>query len=253
MKIISWNVNGIRSAAKQGFENWFAQTKAAAICLQELKIDESHINELPNFVGYDSYFNFAQKKGYSGTAIYIKNKFQPQKIQKNLGLKRFDCEGRYLELHFVDFILINIYLPHGGRAKENLAYKLNAYQKLFTRLKQLKNKKVILCGDFNIAHTEDDLARPRNNKNNIMFTPEERKKIDQLLKLKLIDSFRQFHQGNRFYTWWPWLNNCRARNIGWRLDYIFVSQSLKNKLKNSLILKNVFGSDHAPIKTEIAC
>ena len=193
--------------------------------------------------------NFADKKGYSGVAVFSKK--VPKNIKLGLEEKRFDREGRYLELDFGDFIIINIYLPHGGRQKENLDYKLSVYKKLIDKLNKLKNKKVIVIGDFNIAHTELDLARPKNNQKNIMFTLEERRQIDEIIKLRYIDSFRKYHQGSGHYTWWPWIANCRERNLGWRIDYTFVSKKLTKSLTSGDILYNVFGSDHCPIILEV--
>ncbi|MFA5157916.1 MAG: exodeoxyribonuclease III [Patescibacteria group bacterium] len=249
MKIISWNVNGIRSAIKQGFWDWFNKTNADIVCLQELKINSEDFDDLDLPKGYFITTNFADKKGYSSLAVF--SKVVPLITKLGLGDHRFDHEGRYLELDFGDFILINIYLPHGGRQKENLEYKLSAYQKLFVRLRQLKNKKVIIIGDFNIAHTELDLARPKNNKNNIMFTEDERRQLDKIIKFGFVDSFRKYHPEGGHYTWWPWIADCRSRNLGWRIDYAFVSESIKKEIACASISSNIFGSDHAPIELNI--
>ena len=250
MKTISWNVNGLRAVYKKGFLSWFEKENPAILCLQEIKVQTEDLpKELKNPKDYFVFFDVAAKKGYSGVAVYSKTK--PQKIALNIGLKRFDDEGRFLQLDFSDFILINIYLPYGGRGKENLEYKLKCYEALFKHLKQLKNKKIILVGDFNIAHTELDLAQPKQNKNNIMFTKEEREKIDELLKIGFVDSFRQFHKEGGHYSWWLNYYNARERNLGWRIDYCFVSKSLVPKLKSTFILKDVMGSDHAPVGIEI--
>jgi len=244
MKIISWNVNGIRAVYKKGFLEWFKKAKADIICLQEIKAQKEQIPiDLLNLKNYHFYFNQAVKKGYSGVAVWAKEK--PIKVDYELGLKRFDQEGRILKLKYPNFTLINLYLPHGGRAKENLDYKLECYAKLLSFLKKTKN--TILIGDFNIAHQEIDLARPKNNKNNIMFTPEERKQIDKLISLGLTDTFRKFNQKTDNYTWWPYFANARERNIGWRIDYTFVSKRMNSKLKNAFILNKVSGSDHCPI------
>lgn len=245
MKIISWNVNGIRSVCRKGFLGWLAKESPDILCLQEMKAQEGTIPaELPNLSAYTFCANFAEKRGYSGVSVFSKSK--PKIVRNKLGIDRFDSEGRYLELDFGKFILINIYLPHGGRAKENLEYKLEAYNKLISRLSAIK-KKVILAGDFNVAHTELDLARPKSNQNNIMFTPKERSQFDAIEKLGFVDSFRQFHQGSGHYTWWPWLANCRDRNLGWRIDYVFVSRSCLPGLKDGFILNAVTGSDHCPV------
>ncbi|MFA5386542.1 MAG: exodeoxyribonuclease III [Candidatus Paceibacterota bacterium] len=250
MKIISWNVNGLRSVHKKGFLNWFKRTNADIVCLQEIKIQEDKIpQELLSPDKYHSYFNFAEKRGYSGVACYVKK--IPLKVEYKLGIKRFDKEGRFLSLEYPEFTLINFYLPHGGRQKENLVYKLEVYDKLIKYLGTLKNKKVILIGDFNIAHQEIDLARPKQNQKNIMFTPEERKQIGRIIDLGFIDTFREFHKDGGNYTWWPYMANARERNLGWRIDYSFTSKNLTPEIKDVYILKKVYGSDHCPIGLEV--
>ena len=250
MKIISWNVNGIRSAHKKGFSKWFNKINADIVCLQEIKAQDGQIPEdLALSEKYNLYINHAVKKGYSGVAVFTKQK--PLKIKNKLGLKRFDSEGRILKLTYPKFIFIAIYIPHGGRKKENLKYKLEVYKKLFKYLSTIKNKKIIIVGDFNIAHEEIDLARPKNNKNNIMFTPNERKQIDLLQKAGFTDSFRRFHKEGGNYTWWPYMANARERNIGWRIDYIFISKSLNKKINGAFILSNIKGSDHCPIGVDL--
>lgn len=248
MKIISWNVNGLRAVCKKGFLNWFKKSNPDILCLQEIKAQKEQIPKaLINIRNYYFCFNTAIKKGYSGVAVFSKQK--PLDITKKLGLKRFDQEGRILELKYSGFTLINIYLPHGGRQKENLGYKLEAYKKLLNYINKTKN--LILIGDFNIAHTELDLARPKQNQNNIMFLPQEREQIDNLIKLGFTDTFRKFHKSNGHYTWWPYFANCRKRNLGWRLDYAFTSKPLASKLQKAFILNKTTGSDHCPIGIEI--
>jgi len=250
MKIISWNVNGIRAAYNKGFLHWFKKVDADIVCLQEIKAQQKQIPEdLIELKNYFAYFNFALKKGYSGTAIFSRKK--PTAIKNKLGLKRFDDEGRVLELKYPDFTLMNLYLPHGGRQKENLNYKIDAYNHLLSYFKKLKNQKAILIGDFNVAHTELDLAMPKQNQDNIMFTPTERKQIDRIINLGFIDTFRKFHQTKRQYTWWLYMYNARQRNLGWRIDYVFASRSLTPKLKNAFILDKTTGSDHCPVGIEI--
>lgn len=249
MKILSWNVNGLRSVYKKNFSEWLGKIRADIVCLQEIKIQEE-ISQQNLFtpLAYQFYANYAVKKGYSGVAAFVKNK--PLKIKKNLGLERFDAEGRMLYLEYPDFILINLYMPHGGRQKENLEYKLEVYKYLLNYLRKIKNKNVIISGDFNVAHEEIDLARPKQNQNNIMFTPEERKQVDAIIKLGFVDSFRKFHLDAGHYTWWPYMADARQRNLGWRIDYIFVSKNLVPKLKDAFILPEVAGSDHCPIGIE---
>lgn len=250
MKILSWNVNGLRSVYRNGFMQWLKESNAEIICLQEIKAQESQLpEELLKPVGYNSYFSSAGKRGYSGVAIYTKKK--PLLVEKTLGLTRFDQEGRILKVDYPNFSLLNVYLPHGGRQKENFKYKLQAYLALFKSLNSMQNKKVVLIGDFNIAHKEIDLARPKQNKNNTMFTSEERKQIDRLIELGFVDTFRLFHQENGYYSWFPYAFDARKRNLGWRIDYALVSKNLKSRIKNSSILKEIAGSDHCPILMEI--
>jgi len=250
MKILSWNVNGLRAVYKRNFLQWSEEVDADVICLQEIKIQRPQLpSDLINLKNYQSYFSFAVKKGYSGVAVYTKEK--PIKVEPKLNLQRFDSEGRILRLDYSDFLLINLYLPHGGRQKENLVYKLEVYDLLLNYLEKIKNKNVILIGDFNIAREEIDLARPKQNQKNIMFTPEERGKIDRIIELGFTDSFRKFYKDGGHYTWWPYYLKARERNLGWRIDYVFVSKPLSKKVKNSFILKNVYGSDHCPVGIEL--
>jgi len=272
MKIISWNVNGLRAVhkrpsiakAKEGknFLGWLKEGKVDIVCLQEIKAQMDKIPaELNNPAGYFSFYNPAIRPGYSGTAVFTKQR--PLKVMTKIGFEQFDNEGRMLRLDFPDFILINFYLPHGGRGKENLEYKLEVYRYLFKYLKKINSPHlspplgrggglpVVLVGDFNIAHEEIDLARPKENKNNIMFTPEERAQIDKLVKIGFADTFRQLHPSEPKYTWWPYFANARARDLGWRIDYAFVSKKLAPKLKRAEILTDVLGSDHCPIAVEI--
>lgn len=250
MLITSWNVNGIRSVFQKNFLQSVKKIKPDIICLQEIKAQETQIpEEIIKMGKYYSYFNYAVKKGYAGVAVFTKQK--PLTIKTKFGLKRFDQEGRFLQLEFNDFILINLYLPHGGRQKENLEYKLVCYKHLLNYLKKIKNKKIILTGDFNIAHQEIDLARPKQNKNNVMFTLSERKQLTEIIKLGFFDTFRNFNQAAGQYTWWPYFANARERNLGWRIDYIFVSKKLLPKLKQAFIFSKTKGSDHCPVGIKI--
>ncbi len=250
MKILSWNVNGLRAAYKKGFLNWFKKAKPDILCLQEVRAKKEELAlDLVQPKGYFSFLNPAQKPGYSGTAIYSKK--EPKNIETELGITRFDKEGRFLRLDFPEFILLNLYIPHGGRRKENLDYKLEVYSYLLDYLKEIEGKKVVILGDFNIAHQEIDLARPKDNKNNTMFTKKEREQIDKIINLGFVDSFRKFNQKGENYTWWPYFVNARARNLGWRIDYGFVSKPLLPKLKKAFISAKIMGSDHCPIGLEI--
>ena len=245
MKIISWNVNGLRSAYKKGFLKSFEKINADIICLQEVRAKKEQLpKELINIEGYYSYFNPAIRKGYSGTAVYTKEK--PLKVEKEIGFKRFDEEGRMIKLKYKDFTLINFYMPNGGRQKQDMDYKLEFYDYLFEYLKK-DNKNLILTGDFNIAHKEIDLARPRENKNKTGFTPEEREKIDELINLGFIDSFRFLNKNKKAYTFWSNFARARERDVGWRIDYFFVSKDLISQCRESFILKDVTGSDHCPV------
>ncbi len=245
MKIISWNVNGLRAVYKRNFLGWLRKSGADIICLQEIKIQEDKLPiDLLKPKGFHAFFNFAVKRGYSGVAVYTKTK--PLSVERKLGFKRFDQEGRMLKLDFPAFSLINLYLPHGGRQKENLKYKLEVYKRISNFLRKIRNKPLVIIGDFNIAHNEIDLARPKDNRNNIMFTLEERKQIDKIVGLGFADTFRKFHKEGGWYTWWPYRLNTRERNIGWRIDYAFASKYLSLKIKDAFILKNVKGSDHCP-------
>lgn len=251
MRIISWNVNGLRSVYRQNFSDWLEKSGADLVCLQEIKAREDQVPfDLRYPGGYFTFFHAAEKPGYSGVAVFSREK--PQRRTDQLKLTRFDDEGRLLRLDFPDFTLINLYLPHGGRFKENLVYKLACYDRLLESLKGFAGRKVVLTGDFNIAHQEIDLARPKANVNNIMFTPEERRKIDELLALGFIDSFRHFHPEGGHYSWWPYRTFGREKNLGWRLDYVFVGSGLSEKLKDSFILAEVAGSDHCPVGVELA-
>ncbi len=250
MKIFSCNVNGIRAAHKKGFLKWLKNSMADIVCLQETRAAKQQFPEdLLSIDEYHLYLNPAEKKGYSGVAVYTK--YKPTKVEYKLGFERFDNEGRIIKLKYPNFTLINLYLPHGGHQKENLGYKLKAYQYIFNYLKETRDKNIILIGDFNIAHQEIDLARPKQNQRNIMFTPEERKQIDKLLNLGFIDTFRKFHTEGENYSWWPYGFNARKRNIGWRIDYVFASKKILPKLKDAFILPKINISDHCPVGIEL--
>lgn len=250
MKIVSWNVNGIRAAHRKGFLKWFNKFKPDILCVQELKAKTNQIpEEIQKIKGYYSFYNVADKKGYSGVGVWSKKK--PLKVTTKLRFKRFDNEGRLLMLEYKNFTLLNFYIPHGDRTKKNLQFKLDSYKYIFKLLNKLKHRNLILIGDFNIAHQEIDLARPKANLNNIMFTPKERQQISDLIKADFIDTFRYIHPKTQKYTWWPYFANARTRDLGWRIDYIFISQKMKNKLKKAFILTDILGSDHCPAGIDI--
>lgn len=245
MKIVSWNINGYRSAEKSNsLSVLISLNNPDIICLQEIKMNE----EILENYGYNCYYNFAEKRGYSGVMIFTKRK--PLNVISKLGLERFDSEGRFLLLEYEKFIVINIYIPHGGRKKENHPYKFEAINKLLELIKGLK-KDIFICTDFNIAHTEKDVKNYKTNYHNNMFSYEERSKIDELLSLGLVDSFREINQNGDVYSMWPNGFNARERNMGWRIDYIFVSDGLKDNIKDVNYLKEQFGSDHCPCALDV--
>jgi exodeoxyribonuclease-3 len=247
VKILSWNVNGLRSVYRSDFAKWAERSNADVICLQEVKAHEADVAHLPLPQGYHLIFNCAERKGYSGIACYTKAK--PLSVNTHLGHERFDREGRLLELAYPGFTLLNLYVPNGSRDKRDVPYKLEAYKKLRVHAARLLKKgPVLLAGDLNVARAEIDLARPRQNVNNTMFTPEERGALEDLLGAGLADTFRELHpDAAGRYTWWPYFANARPRNIGWRIDYILASPKLTPRVKNASILDKVKGSDHCPV------
>ncbi len=245
MKIVTWNVNGIRSVFKTAFLGWLKKENPDIVCLQEIKADSNELTEeYTQIDGYYAYFHSAKKKGYAGVAVYTKVK--PVTVDTVLGIPRFDDEGRCLKLTFQDFTLFNFYIPHGGRMKENLDYKLDVYAKLFPILRDVAGKEVILTGDFNIAHTHLDLCYSKQNENNTMFTPKEREQLDTLTSLGYVDTFRKKYPEKQAYTWWPYALDARERDMGWRIDYIFVSKNLTGAIEDTLMRREVQGSDHGP-------
>ncbi|MFX0207864.1 MAG: exodeoxyribonuclease III [Candidatus Hodarchaeota archaeon] len=247
MELLSWNVNGIRACINKGFIEWIKQRNPEILCLQETKAQPNQISfsfDLPN---YHIYWSSALKKGYSGVATFTKIK--PISVSLKLGKKEFDEEGRFIQLEFNDFYLINLYFPNAQRELKRLDYKLRFNQTLLSYLNELKNKEkgIILCGDFNVAHKEIDLKNPKENQNNAGFSSQERKFFSELLEHGFIDTFREFDQSPEQYTWWTYRYNARSRNIGWRIDYFVINQEFRDKLKSAFILKEVMGSDHVPV------
>ncbi len=253
MKIVSWNVNGIRALAKKPEFIWPFDQDADFICFQETK---AHPEQLPDDVlnpeNYFSYFDHSKtKKGYSGVVIYTKK--PPQEVIYGLGKKELDEEGRQITLVYKNFVLINCYFPNGGGGDHRLEYKLKYFEEFLKFIKKLEKKysNIIFCGDINIAHQEIDLARPKENSNQIGFLSVERKMLDEFIANNFIDTFRELHPQKIQYTWWDMKSRARDRNVGWRLDYFFVNKSSLPKVKNSLIHNNIFGSDHCPVSLEI--
>lgn len=253
MRIISWNVNGLRAADKKGFYDWFRKYQPDILCLQEIKSTEEQLPpHLRNVPGYYLYISSAERKGYSGVATYTKIK--PIEIKYGLDIEKFDKEGRILITEYKNFILFNIYFPNGKQSKERLDYKLDFYDTFLAYIDNLKarnGKNMIVCGDFNTAHREIDLARPKENEKVSGFLPVERAWIDRFIDHGYIDTFRHFNKDTIQYTWWDIKTNARERNVGWRIDYFFVSKEFISKVKKAFILQEVMGSDHCPVGIEI--
>ncbi len=249
MKLISWNVNGIRACVKSGFLNFFHQEDADIFCLQETKVQEEQIPF--NLEGYYQYWNFAQKKGYSGTAIF--SKIEPINVVYGIGKEEHDQEGRVITLEFAEFFVVTVYTPNSQRGLARLEYRMKWEEEFLNYLKSLDSlKPVIFCGDLNVAHQEIDLKNPGSNRKNAGFSPEERGKFGELINNGFVDTFRFFYPDKaEAYTWWSYMFNARANNAGWRIDYFCVSERLRNHLKNALIYNEVTGSDHCPVGLEI--
>jgi exodeoxyribonuclease-3 len=252
MHIVSWNVNGIRAVFKKGFSDWFLATKPDILCLQETKATEEQIPEaIRDAAGYYKYYATAEKKGYSGVALFTLE--EPEAVEFGFGIKRFDNEGRIIIAFYNTFILFNIYFPNGKASKERLRYKMDFYDAFLENVDSFKEKgkRIIICGDVNTAHREIDLARPKENEKVSGFLPEERAWIDKLLSHGYYDTFRIFNSEGGNYTWWDYKTRARERNIGWRIDYFLVSDNLRKSLKSACILTDIMGSDHCPIGIEI--
>ena len=249
MKLVSWNVNGLRACVKKGFLEYFQTVDADIFCVQETKLQEGQISlELE---GYHQYWNYAIKKGYSGTAVFTKNK--PLSVRYGVGTDESEEEGRILTLEFDDFFLVNVYTPNSQRDLARINYRLDWEDRILQHLKELDDlKPVILCGDLNVAHQEIDLRNAKSNIGNSGFTDEERGKMTSLLASGFIDSYRHFYPEKvGVYSWWSYMAKVRERNIGWRIDYFIVSEKLRDRLINADIHCNVMGSDHCPVVLEI--
>ncbi len=249
MKLISWNVNGLRAVNKKGFLDFFNDIDADIFCVQETKMQEGQITlELEK---YEQYFNYAVRKGYSGTAVFTKIK--PEKVTYGIGIEEHDQEGRVITLEFKNFYLVNCYTPNSGRELARLEYRMTWEDAFKEYLKQLdKNKPVIICGDLNVAHKEIDLKNPKTNRKNAGFTDEERNKISNLLEAGFTDSYRKLYPDKEnAYTWWSYMGNARAKNIGWRIDYFLTSNRICDKIKEAYIFDKILGSDHCPIGLDI--
>jgi exodeoxyribonuclease III len=248
-KLISWNVNGLRACVKKGFVEYFKEVDADIFCIQESKLQEGQIDL--DLDGYKAYWNYAEKKGYSGTAIFTKE--EPINVKLGLGIQEHDNEGRVITLEYKDFYLVNVYTPNSKQALERLDYRMLWEDVFRNYLKELeKNKPVIVCGDLNVAHEEIDLKNPKTNRKNAGFTDEERNKIGVLLEEGFIDTYRYFYPDKEeAYSWWSYRFNAREKNAGWRIDYFLISKNLKEKLIDADIHMNVTGSDHCPVELKI--
>ena len=249
MKLISWNVNGLRAIYKKGFMDIFKNLDADIFCIQETKMQEGQI-EL-DLDGYYEYYNYAERKGYSGTAIFTR--ITPLNVSYGIGIEEHDKEGRVITLEFEDFYMVNCYTPNSGRELARLDYRMIWEEAFRKYLKELDTKKpVILCGDLNVAHKEIDLKNPKSNRKNAGFTDEERSKIDKLLKSGFTDTFRKVYPNKEgCYTWWSYMFNARANNAGWRIDYFLVSDRISEEIKDAYIYSDIMGSDHCPVGLEM--
>ena len=250
MKLVSWNVNGLRAVLKKGFQDFFKDIDADIFCVQETKMQEGQA-EMDFAEGYHTYLNYAEKKGYSGTAVFTKK--EPINVSYGIGIEEHDKEGRVITLEFEKFFLVNCYTPNSKRELERLDYRMtweDAFREYLLKLN--KKKPVILCGDLNVAHKEIDLKNPKTNRGNAGFTDEERQKMTELLDSGFTDSFRYLYpEKTDSYTWWSYFANSREKNIGWRIDYFIVSKSIKNTIQEAYIYDKILGSDHCPVGIDI--
>ena len=249
MKLISWNVNGLRACVQKGFLDYFREADADAFCIQESKLQAGQIDlDLP---GYYSYWNYAEKKGYSGTAVFTKN--EPLRVSYGIGIEEHDREGRVITCEFDDFYFVTVYTPNSQNELARLDYRMKWEDDFRVYLKKLEETKpVIVTGDMNVAHQEIDLKNPKTNRRNAGFTDEERQKFTELLDSGFIDTFRYFYpEQTDIYSWWSYRFKAREKNAGWRIDYFCVSECLKDRLIDAKILTEIYGSDHCPVVLEM--
>jgi len=252
LKLISWNVNGIRAAVRQGFLNWFLRESPSILCLQEVKASPEVLDAtIRTPKDYVTHWNYPARKGYSGVVTF--SKYQPQKIHTSFGAEKLDLEGRVIISVYPKHTLFNIYFPNGKRNQARLQYKMDFYNNFLEYIEPLRKKgqKLIICGDFNTAHKEIDIARPKENSRFSGFLPMERAWIDKFVSLGYIDTFRYFNKEPNQYTWWDLKTGARQRNIGWRIDYFFVTENLISSVTKAYIMPEVFGSDHCPIGIDL--
>jgi len=252
MKILSWNVNGIRAVQRKGFLEWLGREKPDILGIQETK---ARLEQLDMFLqhpeGYHSYWSSASRPGYSGVALYTKEK--PEKITNGFGIKKFDEEGRVILAEYPDFAFMTVYFPNGKASDVRLQFKMDFYDEILKLVRKLKKKQpnIIVCGDYNTAHTEIDLARPKENSDVSGFLPIERAWMDKWVESGMVDIFRKFHKGPGHYSWWDMKSGARERNVGWRIDYHFVTESLVPRVKKAWNLTDVVGSDHCPVGIQL--
>lgn len=248
MKLISWNVNGLRACMNKGFQQFFNEADADIFCIQETKLQEGQIDFSPE--EYCAFWNYAEKKGYSGTAVFSKK--EPLNVKYGMGIEEHDKEGRLITLEFDDFYLLTVYVPNAQRELTRLDYRMKWEDAFFEYIKALDRKKpVIFCGDLNVAHEEIDLKNPKTNRSNAGFTDDERAKMTRILDNGFTDTFRYFYPDREgIYSWWSYMFKAREKNAGWRIDYFIASKRLDEKLKSADILTDIYGSDHCPVLLE---
>ena len=248
LRIVSLNLNGIRAAVRKGLPSWIKQSNADVVCLQELKAQEKDIdNDTRNIADYSSYFHCAQRPGYSGVGIYSKR--EPDDVIEGLGFEDIDAEGRYIEARFNNLSVVSVYVPSGTSSDERLAFKFRFMERFIAPLNALMHsgREVVICGDWNTAHKEIDLARPKGNEKISGFLPEERNWVDKYIEHNYVDTFRHFYPNKKDeYSWWSMRTRARDRNVGWRIDYFFITSELLPQLKQAFIMQEVEGSDHCP-------
>lgn len=252
MKIYSWNVNGLRAVAKKDFFTWIDAEKPDILCIQETKLQEAQLDEtLKEIPGYYSDFSFAEKKGYSGVGTY--SKLKPLNVYHGIGAPNFDSEGRIVIFEYEEFMLLNIYFPNGQMNEDRLNYKLEFYDGIldYCNARVSEGKKLIICGDYNTAHTEKDIKNAKANEKTSGFLPIEREWLDKFISNGYTDTYRHFNPEKIEYSWWSYMFKARERNTGWRIDYHFVSNNLLDHVKSTEILTSVYGSDHCPIMIEL--
>ena len=249
MKFVSWNVNGLRAVISKGFEQIFNGFDADFFCVQEIKLQEGQIDL--NLEGYDSFYNYAERKGYSGTAVFSRHK--PLSVRRGIGVERHDTEGRVLTLEYNGFYLVNVYVPNSQRELTRLDYRMDWETEFLKYITQLDSEKpVIICGDMNCAHEEIDLANPKTNRRNAGFTDEERQCMTRMLDSGFIDTFRYLHPNEKgAYSWWSFRGGARAKNVGWRIDYFIISKRLADSLVDASIHPDIMGADHCPVSITI--